>query len=443
MPSVCLYFQVHQPFRVRKFAYADSCSQLNYFDDLKNKTVCQKVAQKCYLPTNALMLELIKRFAGQFKVAYSISGLAIEQFRLYCPEVINSFRELASTGYVEFIAETYYHSLSSLYDEQEFIAQIDKQVGLMEELFGQRPRTFRNTELIYDDRIGNIVAGLGFRAMITEGADSILQGRSPNYTYRHPNNNMRLLLKNYGYSDDIAFRFSNRAWQHYPLSAEKFASWLHSSNANDQCINLFMDYETFGEHQWDVTGIFDFLNQFPQSILANQQWNFATPDELICWYPGQETISFPHTVSWADLDRDLSAWQGNRMQNKALDNIYALGQHIKATQNDHLLDVWRKLQTSDHFYYMSTKSLSDGAVHAYFSPYESPYDAFIYYMNLLHDFAQQCQRYPTQTSCSTNQLVIEKEYITELNSEEPIPSSNYERFSVNETITEIPLPGNK
>ena len=405
MPSVCLYFEVHQPFRVRRLSYSGTERSHDYFDHLKNRSICQKVAQKCYLPTNALILDLIRRHDGQFKVAYSVTGLAIEQFHLYCPEVINSFRELAATGCVEFIAETYYHSLASLYDEVEFTTQVRRQIQLIEGLFNQTPRTFRNTELIYDDRIGQLVANLGFQAVITEGADHVLLGRSPNFVYRHPHNNVKLLLKNYAYSDDIAFRFSNRAWEHYPLTAQKFASWLHYSNLNDQCINLFMDYETFGEHQWDVTGIFDFLSQLPAAILANQQWNFATPNDLISYYPHSDTISFPTTVSWADLDRDLSAWQGNRMQKKALDTVYALAPYVRG--NESLSETWRRLQTSDHFYYMSTKALSDGAVHSYFSPYESPYDAFIYYMNALHDFAQHCATQPARATAS--QLAIEKE----------------------------------
>jgi alpha-amylase len=388
MPSVCCYFEVHQPYRVRAYDVFQVGRYHDYFDDKLNREVMQKVARKCYLPTNAAMLRLIERYRGEFRIAFSISGVALEQMRSYAPEVVDSFRQLLATGAVELLAETYYHSLAVLYDAAEFREQVALHTRLMQTTFGVTPRVFRNTELIYDDRIGREVAALGYRGMLAEGADDVLDWRSPNFVYGAPDSELHLLLKNYRLSDDIAFRFSNRSWADYPLTADKFAGWVHQVSGGADTVNLFMDYETFGEHHWSETGIFEFLDHLPGAVLAQPTWNFRTPSEVLASYEPVASLPFPRTVSWADLERDLSAWSGNDMQNRALERIYALGPRVKRRNNPALLALWRKLTGSDNFYYMCTKWFGDGDVHAYFSPYESPYEAFINYMNALDDLEQ-------------------------------------------------------
>ncbi len=349
----------------------------------------EKVAEKCYLPTNQKILDLIQRHDGRFKVAYSITGTAIEQMQKYSPQVLESFVALSKTGCVEFLGETYYHSLAAVFDEAEFREQVALHRKLISEHFNQIPKVFRNTELIYSDAIGRMVAGMGYDAIIAEGADDILGWRSPNFVYSVPGHETKLLLKNYRLSDDIAFRFSNRGWECYPLTADKFASWVHAVSGNGETVNLFMDYETFGEHQWASTGIFEFLDHLPSKIFAHGDWSFRTPSETLASYPSRADISFGRLTSWADVDRDLTAWSGNRMQVSALQKIYELGVKIKQSGDKDLLHTWRKLLTSDHFYYMCTKWFADGDVHAYFSPYESPYEAFIIFMNVLRDLSER------------------------------------------------------
>ncbi len=394
MPSVCFYFQVHQPFRLKRYSVFDIGTQHDYFDHDRNGQILRKVADKCYLPTNALLLELIERYQGRFRVAFSITGTAIEQMERYAPEALESFKKLARTGCVEFLAETYYHSLSAVYDPVEFRQQVSKQLDLMERLFHYHPRVFRNTELIYSDEIGKLVSNLGFRAMIAEGVDDILDWRSPNYLYQAAGTSMKLLLKNYRLSDDIAFRFSNQGWAEFPLTADKFARWVHQVSGAGDVVNLFMDYETFGEHQWASTGIFDFMRHLPEMIFRHPDWNFLTPSEVVERYPVRAELPFHRITSWADVHRDLTAWQGNQMQSRALQLIFGLAQAVQARNHAETTDIWRKLQTSDHFYYMCTKWFADGDVHAYFSPYESPYDAFIYYMNVLRDFQEHVLKAP-------------------------------------------------
>jgi len=391
MPSVCFYFQVHQPFRLRHYTIFDKSS--SYFDDFRNSQICRKVANKCYLPANRAILKMIKKHDGQFKVAYSITGVMLNQFEKYCPEVLSTFDALAQTGCVEFLAETYYHSLSFLYSREEFIDQVSKHRDTVEYLFGQRPRIFRNTELIYNNDLARTVESIGdFDAILTEGADHILGERSPNFVYSPPGcEKLRLLLKNYALSDDIAFRFSNRGWKEYPLMADKFASWVDRVNGNGNVVNLFMDYETFGEHQWEDTGIFDFMTHLPGEILKHPDNNFKTPSEVISSYDPVETVDIPHVISWADAERDLSAWLGNAMQSNALHEVYRLEGIIKKTKDTNLISQWRRLQTSDHFYYMCTKYFSDGDVHKYFNPYDSPYDSYINYMNVLSNLEKRCE----------------------------------------------------
>ncbi len=392
MSSVCFYFQVHQPWRLRKFSYFDTSASLDYFDDAKNGEILRKVASKCYLPANRLMLELIEKHKGAFRIAYSISGTALDQFERYSPETLESFKRLAETGCVEFLGETYYHSLAAVYDEAEFRAQVRLHSDAIFRHFGKIPVVFRNTELIYNDAIGRMVSKLGYKAMVAEGADDILDWRSPNFVYSVPGADMSLLLKNYRLSDDIAFRFSNRGWEEFPLTADKFSKWVHAISGGGDTLNLFMDYETFGEHQWEETGVFEFMRHLPDEVLKHPHWDFKTPSEVVSTYPRVADMPFERLTSWADVDRDLTAWRGNAMQNKALDAIYALGAQVRALADPEITRTWRMLQTSDHFYYMCTKWFADGDVHAYFSPYESPYDAFVTYKNVMKDFRLAIER---------------------------------------------------
>lgn len=392
MASVCFYFQLHQPERLRHYTVFDEGKQ--YFDDNKNATICRKVANKCYLPANRLLLNLIKKYDGRFKISYSITGVLLEQLQLYCPEVMSTLDALAETGCVEFLAETYYHSLSFLYSHDEFIEQINKHSETIEQLFGQKPRIFRNTELIYNNDLAKTIESMNqFDAILTEGADHILGYRSPNFVYQPKGcDKLKLLLKNYALSDDIAFRFSNRGWTEWPLTADKFAGWVSNVNGNGNVVNLFMDYETFGEHQWEDTGIFDFMQSLPEYILKHPDNDFKTPSEVIQSYESMDTIDVPHLISWADTERDLSAWLGNAMQSNALHEVYRLEKKIRETKDKTIIEDWRKLQTSDHFYYMCTKYFADGDVHKYFNPYDSPYDSYINYMNVLGNLHKRCSR---------------------------------------------------
>jgi alpha-amylase len=382
MASVCFYFQIHQPYRLRRYSVFDT--DRHYFDQYKNGEIIRKVAAKCYLPANRLMLEAIRKHDGRFRVAYSISGSALEQLQQHAPEVIDTFHQLNQTGCMELLDETHYHSLSFLYSREEFRAQVELHRAMIKRVFGQEPRVFRNTELIYNNDLAHFVSHMGYDAIVTEGADHVLGHRSPNFVYRPPHApRLKLLLRNYRLSDDITFRFSNRAWEQYPLTAEKFARWVNQIQGNGVLCNLFMDYETFGEHQWADTGIFDFLTDLPGEILKTPTNDFLTPAQLIDRYDAVGEVDVPHMISWADTERDLSAWLGNAMQSNALHELYKLEGQLKEKGDEQLLTDWRRLTTSDHFYYMCTKYWADGDVHRYFSPYESPYDSYINFMNVL------------------------------------------------------------
>jgi alpha-amylase len=345
------------------------------------------VAEKCYLPANQLMLDLITTYGKQFKIAYSLSGTVIEQMEQYAPEVIESFKKLAKTGCVEFLGETYSHSLASLQNSNEFEEQVKLQTSFIRKHFGQNPTVFRNTELIYSDNIGKRVADMGFKAMLTEGAKHILGWRSPNFLYTNAiEPRLKILLKNFRMSDDIAFRFSDRNWDGFPLTAEKYVKWLNDIDEKDEIVNLFMDYETFGEHQNKETGIFEFLRELPNRIFADSNFEFKTPSEAAEKHQPVSPMHVQHPISWADEERDLSAWLGNEMQDEAYSKIYKTGEKVLKTKDENLIKTWRSLQTSDHFYYMCTKWFSDGDVHIYFNPYDTPYEAFINYMNVVSDF---------------------------------------------------------
>lgn len=387
MKTICFYFQVHQPWRLKTYRFFNMGKDHNYLDDLANRSIMQKVARRCYLPMNALLLKLIKENKGKFRCSFSITGIAIEQFRAYAPEVLESFKELAATGCVEFLAETYSHSLASLSSKEDFTEQVKLHVDTIKKEFGVKPIAFRNTELIYSDEIGAMVAELGFKTMLAEGARHILGWKSPNYTYANAiDQKLRLLLRNYKLSDDIAFRFSDQGWDQYPLTAAKYVSWLTAEDNPGEVINLFMDYETFGEHQAANTGIFDFMAALPKAALESGQLEFATVSETAKKYQPVSVLHCPHTMSWADEERDVTAWLGNELQNEAFSKVYALKDKIHTLKNPDFTYVWNFMQTSDHFYYMATKWLSDGDVHSYFNPYDSSYDAFINYMNVLSDF---------------------------------------------------------
>jgi alpha-amylase len=396
MLNIVFYFQVHQPYRLRHINVLDIGKKANLFDDALNGQVMRKVAQKCYLPTNNLLLSLIKKHAGRFKIAYSITGTAIEQFKLYSPETLDSFKALADTGCVEFLGETYYHSLAFLYDTNEFLDQVAMHRELMKNEFGYFTETFRNTELIYQDKLSDLVFEIeGFKTIITEGVERILQWRTPLYAYKNYSKDINLLLKYYQLSDDIAFRFSDRDWPEYPLTVGKFVNWidhltLAEKKNRNQFLNLFMDYETFGEHQWAESGIFDFMQHFPDEVLKRDHLGFATPKETFALSNyQQEALSFPEPVSWADEQRDLSAWLGNDMQLNAIETLYELLEKVKTKGDPQLLEIARKLSTSDHFYYMCTKYFQDGDVHKYFSPYDSPDQAYIYFINALADLEER------------------------------------------------------
>ena len=384
--SICFYFQVHQPDRLRQFRFFDIGNDFHYFDDFANRTIVRRIAERCYIPMNRLLLNQIVEHKGAFKVAFSISGVAVEQFEKYTPEVIDSFKALAATGCVEFLSETYSHSLAALASPAEFKKQVKEHDKMIRRLFGVKPSAFRNTELIYSDTIGSAVADLGYNVILAEGAKHILGWKSPDFIYTNAiNPRQKVLLRNFAMSDDIAFRFGNKAWEGWPLTADKYASWLAAALEKGDVVNLFMDYETFGEHQKGFTGIFDFMAALPGKVLE-KGLEFATPTEAAAKYQPVAPLNVPYPTSWADEERDTTAWLGNELQEEAYNKIYSLEAETLKTKDEKLINIYRKLQESDHFYYMCTKFFSDGSVHSYFNPYDTPFEAFINYMNVLGDF---------------------------------------------------------
>lgn len=388
--SVVLYMHVHQPKRIRPYSVFETAKDHNYFDNhyehqSNNERIFRKVAEKSYLPTNKLLLELLEQHP-EFKLSLSITGTFIEQSQRWGLDVLESFKRLVQTGRVEILAETYYHSLAFFYSREEFVRQVQAHRKLIKEIFGAETTSFRNTELSYNNDLAKWADESGFKAIITEGWDPLLGWRSPNFVYKPANTErIKLLMKNYKLSDDVAFRFSNRGWSEFPLSADKYSHWLNAATENQPIVNLFMDYETFGEHQWGDTGIFEFLRHLAAEWLQRDGNDFMTISEAADGYNAADEIDVPNTITWADTERDLTAWLGNSMQQEALRHLYDLEERILATGDDGLIDDWRNMQTSDHVYYMCTKWFTDGDVHAYFSPYDSPYDAFLYFMNALRD----------------------------------------------------------
>jgi alpha-amylase len=402
MPSVCLYFQVHQPCRLRRYSFFDVGQRHDYEDETENRRILDRIAEKCYLPAGVLLLRLIREYGDAFRIAFSLSGVLLDQLERYRPEVLELFQQLAATGCVEFLNETDSHSLAFLFSPREFRAQLLRHRERVRSLFGQEGRTFRHTELIYNNALAAAVEKMGYRTILAEGTEKILGRRSPNRVYRPAGcEKLKLLLRNYRLSDDVAFRFSDRNWAEYPLTAAKFAHWLHRIRREEAVVNLFMDYETLGEHQWRETGIFDFFQALPREILRHPDFRFQTPAEAAegggtgsCGGRSEipphkiPEIDSPGFISWADEERDTTAWLGNAMQQDAARKLYLLESAVRRQKDAGRLRTWRLLQTSDHFYYMCTKWFSDGDVHRYFNPYESPYEAYINFMNILDDFSR-------------------------------------------------------
>lgn len=397
MLTVCPYFHVHQPHRIKRYRVFDIGNDAQYFNDdsetdLNNRRVLEKVARKSYIPTNKILKELLDKHP-EFRFALSFSGTVLDQFEMYMPEVLASFQELVKSGRVEILADTYYHSLAFFYSLPEFERQVTEHKKRIQSLFGVTPRVFRNTELSYTNSLAKWCEDNGYIGIMAEGWEPVLGWRSPNYLYTPTDcKKIKVLLKNYKLSDDIAFRFGQRSWASWPLNADTYANWVHAHHGNGQTINLFMDYETFGEHQWEDTGIFDFLRHLPTALLRHPDTTFRLPSETVKAYDSVGTFDVPHVLTWADTDRDLTAWTGNDIQKGALTATYALEERVLKTKDKALINTWRKLQTSDHFYYMCTKWFNDGDVHAYFSPYESPYDAYIAFMNAISDLELRVQR---------------------------------------------------
>jgi len=417
--AICFYFQVHQPFRLKRYRFFDLGHDHYYYDDFSNESIMRKVADKCYIPANNILMDLILKNKGKFKVTFSLSGIVINQFRLYAPDVLDSFRKLADTGMVEFLAETDSHSLASLKSRSHFEDQITLHKRMVNEFLGVETTSFRNTELIYSDLIGSWIADMGFKSMLTEGAKHILGWKSPNYLYCNAiNPRLKVLLRNFVLSDDIAFRFSNTNWSAWPLTADKYASWLNKLAPKSELVNIFLDYETFGEHNWKETGIFDFLYHMPGAILKKTPFRFMTPSEIADTLQPVSAISVTSPISWADEERDITAWLGNELQVAAFDKLYELSEKVMKVSDDTIKKDWEYLQASDHFYYMATKFFSDGAVHSYFNPYDTPYDAFMNYMNVLSDFEIRLNRcFPATDEqvqiAKLDSLLIEKDKIIE------------------------------
>lgn len=396
--GVLLYLHVHQPWRVRDYSIFDTAERHDYFSgndatERNNRKVFEKVADKSYRPMNALLKTLLERH-DDFKLSLSITGTFVEQAEAFAPDVLEDFKALVRTGRVEIVAETYHHSLAFFYSRAEFERQVALHREMVQRVFGVTPTAFRNTELSYNDELAKWADQAGYQAILAEGWDPVLAGRTPNNSYRPPETKtIKLLTKNYRLSDDVAFRFGNKAWEQWPLHADSYEQWLNAALAEGDMINLFMDYETFGEHQWEDTGIFSFFEEFIGRWAARQDVSFYTVSDAAKTFEPAGELSMPHTVTWADSERDLTAWLGNGMQQEAMRYLYNLEHDIIRSNDLLLISDWRKLQTSDHAYYMCTKWFKDGDVHAYFSPYESPYDAFLYFMNAIRDLRYRLMAY--------------------------------------------------
>ncbi|AOH40508.1 alpha-amylase [Tannerella serpentiformis] len=380
MKTICFYFQIHQPFRLRRYRFFDIGNNHYYYDDFQNEEIFHRISEKCYLPANRAIMEMIRKSGGKFKVAFSISGTALEQMEIYAPEVIDSFRELAGLGCVEFLAETYAHSLASLGDPEEFKAQVRMHTEKVKALFGVEPKVFRNTELIYSDDISELVYELGFEGMLTEGAKHVLGWKSPNYVYASAiRPQLKLLLKNDRFSEDLSIRFDDHSWKEYPLTADKYISAISATAEGEKIINAFMNYEVLGSMHAADTGIFDFFKALPQYAERNDI-TFSLPSEIFAQTRPVDSISVPYPMSWVDEEKDCSSWLGNVLQQEAFQKLNEISERVRLCENRRIKQDWIYLQSSDHLYYMSTKHYN------LFSPYDNPYDAFNNYMNVLSDF---------------------------------------------------------
>ncbi len=389
MKNICFYFQIHQPIRLKKYGFFEIGRDHYYYDDYHTEEQIRILSEQSYLPTNKVIGDMIRSSNGKFKCAFSISGVALEQFELYAPEVIDSFRELAKTGSVEFLAETYAHSLSSVYDTDEFELQIKLHADKIESLFGKRPTVFRNAELIYSDEIGEKILNAGFKTVLIEEAKHVMGWKSPNYIYTHAYlNRLKLLVRNSKLSEDIFLRFSNHTWENYPLTAEKFIGWIAAAPEKERIFNIWMGYEAFGYQHRPESGIYDFLKAIPYHAME-QQIGFALPSELAKQKEVAGSLTAPYTTSWWGHEKDLAPWTGNDLQNEALSKLYEVGVRVRLSKDRPLLYDWLLLQTNDYFRYMSHKE-------AFGSNYESPYEAFVNYMNILADFLDRVKsQYPT------------------------------------------------
>lgn len=390
MRAICLYLHIHQPVRYRQYSIFDVGNTSNYFQDdyngrQSNERIFHKVTEKSYRPMLKLLEDSIKQYPG-FKVSLSITGTWLDQAEKWAPALIEQIKRMVDTGRVEIVGETYYHSLAFFHNREEFDTQVKLHSDKIQQLFGIRPRVFRNTELAYNDELAKWADEHHYQAILAEGWDKILGWRSPNYVYSPTGcNTTKLLLKNYRLSDDIAFRFSNRAWKEWPLTVPKYLRWVDDDCLRGPLINLFMDFETFGEHQWADTGIFEFMRHFIPEWLGEYDNKFVTTSEASTLMKPVDSISMPETVTWADTERDLSAWASNSMQHAAMQELYAMRDRVLATRDEKLIRDWRYMTTSDHPYSMCTKYWNDGDVHAYFSAYASPYESFMYFENVLRD----------------------------------------------------------
>ncbi len=387
MPSVCLYFKIHQPYQLKKYNVTEIGNSHCYEDAVADEANINVVSDESYVRTNRLIYEVIQSANKQLKVNYSISGLTLDLFKKYRPDILESIRLLINTGCVEILGETYYHSLSFLYSKKEFERQVKKHSKLVEDLFGVKPLVFRNTELVYNNQLAKNIAELGFKGILCEGIDRLLNGRSANKLYAAPGieNNFTLLLRNVGLSDDIAFRFGEQHWKEHPLTAEKFAEWIHNHAEDTQGINLFMDYETFGVHKHESTGVFDFLKALPGTILANPLWKFSTASELIDEYFPADIYDVPKTISWKDKSKECCVWCENMMQNNTLKKIYSLENMVLQSNDEKLKDIWGRLQSADYFYFMA----DDSCQHQWYSNhnnYQSAQEVYQSYKNILTDF---------------------------------------------------------
>jgi alpha-amylase len=430
MKAICFYFQIHQPFRLKRYRFFDIGNDHYYYDDFANDDIVTRIAQHSYIPAAESLLRMLEQNPG-FKCALSITGVALEQIEQYVPELIDVLKKLVATGRVEFLAETYAHSLSSLIDPDEFANQVKVHDEKIHELFGVRPKVLRNTELIYCDEMAPQILAMGYKGVITEGAKHILGWKSPNYVYSAATApKLKILLRNSKLSDDISKRFSDTEWDAYPLTADKYIDWIASTPAEEQIVNLFMNLETFGEFQTRETGIFQFLEALP--YFAQQRGiEFVTPTEAISKLKSVGELSIMHPISWTDESRDTTAWLGNKLQNEAFEKLYSVAERVRLCDDRRLKQDWYYLQAADHLFYMATKHFADGAAHSNFSPYETPFVAFTNYMNVLADFIVRVEeQYP---------LSIENEELNALlttirNQEQEIETLNKEVSSMRKNI---------